>query len=136
MLSAVYALQYEIKKNVPKLSVEKMKEDASMKAVSDTSLSSPEKEQLLEHLSEVIQQGLPSSSSEALVTSHAFPPCAGQPVADDTQGQLVTASIEVSRQIAGQPADGTGQARVSEAVPRMIAGQPADVALGGDPMDQ
>ena len=76
-----------------------MNEDANMKAVSDTSFSSPEKEQLLEQLSEVIQQGLPSSSSEALVTPPTIPPCAGQPVAAGTQGQIVTASVEVPRQI-------------------------------------
>ena len=58
-----------------------MNNDADMKAVSDTSFSSPEKEQLLEGLSEAFHDGLASSSSEPLVLPPTDPLCAGQPVA-------------------------------------------------------
>ena len=88
-----------------------MNDDARMQAVSDTSLGSPEKEDLIEQLSEAVQQGLPSSS-EVQIVPPTFPPSAGQPAADETQGHLVNASVTV---------------------PRMLAGQPADVSLGGPP---
>ena len=70
-----------------------MNKDADMKAVSDTSFSSPEKERLLEELSGAFQDRPASSSSEPLVLRHMDPLCVGQPAAAVSQGGIVNASM-------------------------------------------
>ena len=63
-----------------------MNKDADMKAVSDSSFSTPEKEMILEELSEALQDGPASSSSEPLVLRHMDPLCVGQPAAVGSHG--------------------------------------------------